>query len=216
LNKDNVLFATLGILLGFIAGFLLQEVMAARQPPRRQTGETAAVDRAAPSSVQLPADAPGPAAQAPADAAAGGAPGQPPMAAILQLKSYVEQHPDDADAVLKLANLNFDIRNWARARELYTHYLELHPNQPDTMTDLGITYRELKQYDRALELFDRVQKVAPDHWQSKFNQVIVLAFDLKKYGEAESVLAELKRLQPTNPDVARLAAEVDRQKKAAA
>jgi hypothetical protein len=61
-----------------------------------------------------------------------------------------------------------------------------------------------------------VQKVAPDHWQSKFNQVIVLAFDLKKYGEAESVLAELKRLQPTNPDVARLAAEVDRQKKAAA
>ncbi|HEY8022865.1 MAG TPA: tetratricopeptide repeat protein, partial [Thermoanaerobaculia bacterium] len=120
------------------------------------------------------------------------------------------------DAVLKLANLNFDIRNWPRARELYTHYLELHPNQPDTMTDLGITYRELKQYDRALELFDRVQKVAPDHWQSKFNQVIVLAFDLKKYGEAESVLAELKRLQPTNPDVARLAAEVDRQKKAAA
>jgi tetratricopeptide (TPR) repeat protein len=209
LNKDNVLFATLGILFGFIAGFLLQEVMAARQPPRRPAGETAAVDPAA----QPPADAPGPAA--PADAAAG-APGQPPMAAILQLKSYVEQHPDDADAVLKLANLNFDIRNWPRARELYTHYLELHPNQPDTMTDLGITYRELKQYDRALELFDRVQKVAPDHWQSKFNQVIVLAFDLKKYGEAESVLAELKRLQPTNPDVARLAAEVDRQKKAAA
>jgi hypothetical protein len=30
------------------------------------------------------------------------------------------------------------------------------------------------------------------------------------------VLAELKRLQPNNPDVARLAAEVDRQKKAAA
>lgn len=229
MNKDNVLFATLGILFGFVAGFLLQEVMAARQPPRRVPGD-AAMEAAAEAPGQPPADAAGPAAgpagssmagqEAPADAGnagAGGAPGQqPPMAAILQLRTYVAQHPNDPDAVLKLANLNFDIQNWPRARELYTHYLELRPDQPDTLTDLGITYRQLKQYDQALALFDKAQKIAPGHWQSKFNQVIVLAFDLKRYADAEGVLAELKRLQPTNPDVAQLAAAVDRQKKAAA
>jgi tetratricopeptide (TPR) repeat protein len=138
------------------------------------------------------------------------------MAEVQKLKAYVEQHPDDADAVLQLANLNFDIQNWARARDLYTHYLELRPKQPNTLTDLGITYRQLKDYDRALDLFKQAQTIDPAHWQSRFNAVIVLAFDLKRYDDAQSVLAELKKLQPANPDVQRLAAEVDKQKKAAA
>src|SRR4028118_2157602 len=34
LTKDNLISVVLGILLGFIAGYLLHEVMAARQPPR--------------------------------------------------------------------------------------------------------------------------------------------------------------------------------------
>jgi cytochrome c-type biogenesis protein CcmH/NrfG len=221
-NKDNLLFATLGILFGFIAGFLLQEVMAARQPPRRVAGETAAADASAAPQGSADASGAGGSGAMPgvgADAAAapgGGAPGQPPMAAVLELRTYVEQHPNDADAVLKLANLNFDIQNWPRARDLYTHYLELRPAEPNTLTDLGITYRQLKQYDQALDLFGKAQKIAPDHWQSRFNAVIVLAFDLKKYAAAEGVLAELRRLQPTNPDVEKLAAEVDRQKRAAA
>jgi hypothetical protein len=214
-NKDNLLFATLGLLFGFVAGFLMQEVMAARQPPRRLPGDATATSAAA-----GPADAASPVAgAAPAGEAAagpGGAPGQPPMAEILQLKTYVEQHPNDADAVLKLANLNFDIQNWQRARDLYTHYLELRPKEPNTLTDLGITYRQLKEYDRALDLFSQAQKINPDHWQSRFNAVIVLAFDLKRYDAAEGVLAELRRLQPGNPDVEKLAAAVDRQKKAAA
>ncbi len=234
MNKDNVLFATLGILLGFIAGFLLQEVMAARQPPRRVAGAAPVADGQAAGDGQamggggeaapagggaMPGPAPGPGNGADAsggNAPAGGAPGQPPMAEILQLRTFVEQHPNDADAVLKLANLNFDIQNWPRARDLYTHYLELRPNQPDTMTDLGITYRQLHQYDQALALFRQAQTVSPDHWQSRFNAVIVLAFDLKKYADAEALLAELRRLQPTNPDVEKLAAAVDKQKRAAA
>ena len=222
MNKDNLLFAILGVLFGFVAGFLLQEVMAARQPPRRSPGDLSVPAGSPPGS----ADAAGAAGPGPADAAnapapggapgAGGPGGQPPMAEILQLRTYVQQHPDDADAVLKLANLNYDIQNWTRARDLYTHYLELRPDQPDTMTDLGITLRQLGQFDRALDLFRRAQKVDSNHWQSRYNEVIVLAFDLKRLDAAEGVLADLKRLQPANPDVARLAAEVDRRKKAAA
>lgn len=221
MNKDNLLFATLGLLFGFVAGFLLQEVMAARQPPRRLPGDAAAV------AATQGADGAAGAGQGDAAQAANGGPGQPgaqqgaqpgtpPMAEVQKLKAYVAEHPNDADAVLQLANLNFDIQNWPRARDLYNHYLELRPKQPNTLTDLGITYRQLKEYDRALDLFKQAQTIDPNHWQSRFNAVIVLAFDLKRYDEAESVLGQLKKLQPANPQVQQLADAVDKQKKAAA
>jgi len=136
------------------------------------------------------------------------------MAQIQQLRDYVEKNPNDADAVRQLADLNFNISNWPRAQELYTHYLELKPNDPDVMTDLGISYRETQQYDKALDLFRRSKQVAPDHWQSLYNEVVVL-MDLKKNDEAGQVMAQLQKMQPGNPDVAKLAEAVARQRNAA-
>ena len=238
MNKDNVLFAVIGILIGFISGYLLHEVMAARQPPRLRPGDVAA---AGPGGISAPdgggdagaagaAGSPANAGNPPPDGAgalgmgggpaAAGAPGAPggagaPMAAIQQLREYVEKNPNDADAVLKLANANFDIRRWDRARELYTQYLKLKPDQPDILSDLGITYRELRQFDQALEQFQKAQKLAPTHWQAQYNQAVVLGIDLKRYDDAQKVLADIEKLQPGNPDVAKLAAEVDRRRKAA-
>ena len=34
MNKDNLIFAVIGILVGFIAGYLMHEVVASKQPPR--------------------------------------------------------------------------------------------------------------------------------------------------------------------------------------
>src|SRR5262249_43812870 len=145
--------------------------------------------------------------------AAGG--GTPPMQAIQELKAYVEKNPNDADAVRRLADLNFEIRNWKRAQELYSHYLELKPADPNVMTDLGITYRETQEFDKSLQLFQQVHKAAPDHWKSYFNEVVVLAFDLKKPDAAKASLEKLQQMQPNNPDVARLADAVAKQRTAA-
>jgi hypothetical protein len=57
--------------------------------------------------------------------------------------------------------------------------------------------------------------IAPDHWQSRYNKVIVLAFDLKDYAGAQKVLDDLQRLQPQNPSISELAAEVARRRSAA-
>lgn len=200
MTKDNLLFATIGILLGFISGYLMHEAMAARQPPRLWAGQAAA--SGAPGTAP-PAGNPGG-----NPAGADGAPGQAAMQEIQQLRQQVEEHPDDAEAVLRLANANFDIQNWSRAKELYIQYLKLQPAHPDVLTDLGIVYRSLREPDRALELFDQAQKLAPQHWQSLFNKVLVLAFDQQKQAEADQALGELQKLQPGNPDVERLAAEV--------
>ena len=199
MTKDNLLFALIGIVLGLISGFFLQQVISERQPPRRIAGQAL----------------PGAASEDAAMATAPGGDGEAAMAAIQQLRRQVEANPDDADAVLALANMNYDIQNWQRARELYEHYLELRPSDANVMTDLGIVYRNLGDATRALELFRRAKATDVAHWQSRFNEAIVLALDLRQFDQAETVLAELDRLQPGNPDVVRLKAEIARVRGAA-
>lgn len=217
MNKDNLLYVIIGILIGFVSAYLLFEAMSSRQPPRLTPELRAqiAMPGEDPTAGGGPTDArtadtsnPGMGGTVPG----GGGPMSPE---VQQLKEYVEQNPNDADAVLQLANLNFDIRNWLRAQELYAHYLELRPGNPNVLTDLGISYRETQQFDQALNRFREARKQAPDHWQALYNEVVVLAFDLKRYDEADPILQELQRLQPGNPEVAKLADAVARQRSAA-
>jgi len=209
-NKDNLISAVFGILLGFIAGYLLHEVMASRQPQRLAAGQipgqnpmTAAppgMSEAQQRQQQMQQQAEMAAAQA--------------QQAVQQLEPYVQDHPDDADAMRRLANAYFDLEQWDRARDLYSRVLQLQPDNVEVISDLGIVYRGLKDYDKALAQFAEAQRLMPDHWQSRYNQVIVL-LDLKRYDEAEKVMQELQRLQPGNPNVTQLAAEVQRQRSAA-
>jgi tetratricopeptide (TPR) repeat protein len=216
LNKDNLLFLMGGLLVGFVTAYLFFEAMATRQPPRLTPQMRAMIVSGDDGGGAMGGNAEAANGGGDAAAANGGAPGGgPAMAEIQQLRDYVEKNPNDADAVRKLADLNFNISNWPRAQELYNHYLQLKPNDPDVMTDLGITYRETKQPDKALELFRQAKRISPDHWQSLYNEVVVLAFDLKKNDEADEVLTQLQKLQPGNQDVAKLADAVTRQRKAA-
>jgi tetratricopeptide (TPR) repeat protein len=243
MSKDNFISAVFGILLGFIAGYLMHEVMVARQPPRLPPGMTSV----APEQQAGGGGAPGGAAAGPAGDPAAAA---PMMAQVRELQArldkdpndlealqglaamffqindfkksgeylarYVALRPDDSEALLQLANIHFDGKEWSQARELYTRYLAANPGRSDILSDLGVTYRELGQFDRAVELFHQAQKLAPDNWQAFFNEAVVLAFNQKKYDEARQVLDKLRKLQPNNPDVSRLATEVDRLSKAAA
>lgn len=200
MNRDNVLFVILGVLVGFIAGYLLHEVVAARQPQRLIHGGAAAM-----APPVAPADAPDE-VQARAHAQ---------LEEMRSLETYLATTPNDVRAVLRLANLSFSVGAWNRCTEMYGRYLELADETPDALSDLGVCYRELGEQERALELFDRAQTLDPGHWQSRFNEVVVLAFDLRDFARAERVLDELRGLQPGNRDVEALAAEVARRRDAA-
>ena len=117
MTKDNLLSASIGVLLGFIAGYMLHEMIVARQPPRL-TPEMRAQIVASPDSAGG-----APMQEAPPQAAAGG----PASAEVQELQARLQQNPDDTEAILRLANLNFDIGNWSRAQELYARFLELKP-----------------------------------------------------------------------------------------
>jgi len=206
-NKDNLISAVFGILLGFIAGYLLHEVMASRQPQRFSAMTPGVAGTAAPGGGS-PEAAPGGAPQGLGAAQEG-------RQEVQQLEQFLQENPSNAEAIRRLADLNFDQQQWAQARDLYNRFLEMKPGDVGVISDLGVVYRGLKDYPQALAQFDEAQKMDPGHWQSRFNKAIVLGFDLKKYDEAEKELAELQKLQPGNPDVTRLAAELQKEKSAA-
>jgi tetratricopeptide (TPR) repeat protein len=190
-NRDNALFLLVGLLAGFLVGYLAHEAMAGVQPQRLAAG--AATDP---------------------HAAAGPAPGGGQMADLAALRETLEREPENREALLALANMNFDIGAWARAQELYERYLRLDPENADVLTDLGICLRSQGQIDAALERFREARRLRPTHWQSLYNEVVVHAFDRKDFAAAEPVLAELVRQAGDSPEVQRLVAEIERLKSA--
>ena len=190
MTRDHGLFLLIGVLSGFLLGYVAHEQIGGVQPARIAPGDAhAAVASGAPGGIAPDGSA-------------------PPMAEIQRLRAVLEQNPNDKDALLALANLNFDISNWPRAQELYERLLALEPGNPDVMTDLGIAYRSQGQFEKALELFREARAENPSHWQSRFNEAIVLAFDLKDFAGAEQAITDLRAAAPGNPDVERLATEV--------
>ena len=138
------------------------------------------------------------------------------MEQVQKLRAYVEKNPNDAQAVRELANLNFDISNWQRASELYQQYLGLAPDDPDVMTDLSACLRNLGKPAEALAILQRAKQVAPKHWQARYNEILILGIDLGRLDEASVAAIELKKLEPTNQDVSRLAEEIERRRGAGA
>ena len=113
-----------------------------------------------------------------------------------------------ANGLLARANQFYDKGQWEEAKNAFIKYLEDSPEDVRAMADLGICYKELGDYDRALRNFDRALVLDSGHWQALYNKIIVLGFHVGKKDEAKKLMRDLRRRQPNNPDVARLAQDV--------
>ncbi|HYU31394.1 MAG TPA: DUF2059 domain-containing protein [Thermoanaerobaculia bacterium] len=113
-----------------------------------------------------------------------------------------------AQGWLARAGQFYDQGKWEDAKNAYLRYLEESPDDVGAVAELGVCYKELGDYDRALRNFDRALVLDPGHWQALYNKIIVLGFNVGKKAEAKKLMRELRRQQPTNPEVARLAQQV--------
>jgi tetratricopeptide (TPR) repeat protein len=137
------------------------------------------------------------------------------MEAVQELRQRVADNPEDTVALRQLAGMNYNIQNWSRAIELYRRYLELEPDDADAKTDLGACLLASGKPTEALELFRQVRQAFPNHWQARYNELLVLIFNLEDYEAADVAMKELQAMLPGNQDVERLAEELARRRQGA-
>lgn len=196
MTRDNIVFATCGLLLGLIIGSFLIGPRLAKKTEAPAAEVAASTDApAAPATTSQPSQMP---------AMNGG--NMQTMNAVREqlatLKATVEREPNNFDALVQLGNMYMDAAKYPQAIEYYERALGVR-EEPAVRTDLGICYKQAGQLDKSVEAFRKAAEDQPDQWQALFNEAIVLG-EMKRYDEARAIAAKLKQLRPNDPQVDKL------------
>lgn len=92
---------------------------------------------------------------------------------INELKSVVEKNPNNASAILDLANLRFDSGFFEDAAKNYEQYLKLDPKNANAQIDLGVCYYNMKQFDKAESEILAALKYSPNHQTAYLNLGVI-------------------------------------------
>jgi tetratricopeptide (TPR) repeat protein len=197
---DRLLFAALGALVGFAGAWVVLDGRHAHAP---QTPAMAMDDPHAgvPGAPPL-----GPGASAPA--AGGSTFDRAAWQRLQDAQAAATAKPDDYDALVQLGNAAYDAHEYAQAIEAYERALKVRPGDPNVMTDLGTAYRNEGKLDEALVLFRKARAADPTHWQSLYNEVVVLALDKHEHDAADAALARLKKEHPGLPAIETLERQI--------
>ena len=198
-TRQNVAYLVGGIAFGFVFGFGVFHTVENR-PGRHDADASAEQGAAGPSGPMAPTQMGG---------AGGAQAGAPMMERINALKRRLQADPRDLGAAVELANLYYDVGMHQQAIGFYEQAVAIQPNDANLLTDLGSSYQATRQYEKALDLFTRAQSADPTHWQSLYNQVVVLAFNLGRLDDADTALRRLEQSRPGLPQAAQLRRALD-------
>lgn len=237
MTRENVLFSVIGVLLGYVVAFTLvtyinhngadaqraQQQQAAAggeavgdlPPDHPQVSEEAARNRQAllaelgqaeQKARQEPADFDAQLKAASLNAQAGKF-----EEAIDFLARANKLRPGDYETVVQLGNANYEAGRYDVAERWYKEALAKNPDDVNVRTDLGLTYfvREKPDTAAAIAEFRRSLERDPAHAATLHNLTLALI----KSGdpaEAERTLARLEKLNPKNPNLPVLRAELEK------
>lgn len=232
MNKENILFGIVGLLLGLIVGFMFannvnqkSSVMTVPTTAMKQNSNMPEghpdINGATNPSGQLivsPAEI-----QAATDRAA-----QEPNNFEAQLKAaevnyqsgsfdkaveYLKQanklKPDDYETIVNLGNASFDGGNYTEAEKWYAAALVKKTDDANVRTDLGLTFifRDPPDYDRAIKEFEDVLAKDINHPQALQN--LTVAYTKKgNAAKAKATVDKLESVDPTNVSVAKLREDI--------
>lgn len=113
--------------------------------------------------------------------------------------------PNDYDTLVKLGNANLETGKTQLAEQWYTAALQKKPDDVDVRSDLALTYylRQPPDGARAIAEFRRALDINPNHERTLFNLAIVLRSE-GDLAETEKTIQRLERIAPNNPSIARL------------
>lgn len=180
---DRVIFATLGLLLGFAVAYIYLDRAGRGAAPVPGEASASAQGFSAGATRDLPGSG-------------GGAPVISMDPAIRQriteLEAAVSKDPKNGDLLVQLGNAGYDGGDFRLAVDSYEKAVAIRGDDPNVLTDLGVSYRNLGDLDKALAMFDRALKISPGHWQAAFNKIVVLGIDMGETAKAKELLAKLK------------------------
>ena len=186
MSRENILFAIIGILLGFIVGFMFASSMSQKQ----------ATQQVAAASQGLPADHP-------PIAGAGQNAGGDPQAMRAEVASSIEKarkEPDNFDAQVKAAELFYEIQRYDQAIEFLLKANQLKPTDYRTVVILGMVNLDAGHFETAEKWYRAAMKMKSD-------DVMVLsglAASTLERGDAkaaEDAIAQLEKVDPSSQDL---------------
>jgi len=186
MSRENLLFAIIGILLGFIVGFMLASSMS-----QKQASQMTAASQA------LPADHP------PINGSGGGQGAPDPQAMRAEVAASLEKaksEPNNFDAQVKAAELYYQIQRYDQAIEFLLKANQLKPTDYRTVVILGMVNLDAGHFETAEKWYRAAMKMKSDDVMvlSGLAAAILEKGDAKA---AEDAIAQLEKVDPTSQDL---------------
>ena len=185
MSRENLLFAIIGILFGFIVGFMSASVMSQKY---------AAVPATAGNSQALPPDHPPVGSQS-----ASGNP-QAMQAEVTASIDKARKEPNNFDAQLKAAELYYQIQRYDQAIDFLLKANQLKPTDYRTVVVLGMVNLDAGHYDTAEKWYRAAMKMKQDDTMvlSGLAAATLQRGDAKA---AEDAVAQLEKVDPNSVDL---------------
>jgi tetratricopeptide (TPR) repeat protein len=188
MSRDNFLFAIIGVLLGFIGGFLLAGNISQREAATRAVTGTAQAQQS------LPADHP------PIAGDQTGADGGQMLANVQAALKQARENPSDFDAQVMAAKLEYQIQQYDQAIEFLLAANKIKPTDATVLAMLGEANMDAKHFDAAAKWYKAALVRNPNDLISLDGYCFVLlqSGDIKN---AEAQINKLAKLDPANQDL---------------
>jgi len=192
MTRDNLLFAIIGILLGFIGGFLLASNISQRE---------AAVRSGAATTQNLPADHP------PVQGNQTGDGGQQMLASVQTAMKQARENPNDFDAQVAAAKLQYQIQRYDQAIEYLLAANKVKPTDWSVLAMLGVANLDAGHFDAAEKWYKAALQQKPGDMPT-LDGLCAALLSLGKAKEAEEAINKLAKIDPTNQDLPQFRAKL--------
>lgn len=200
MNRDNLLFAIIGILLGFIIGFMVANSLSQREAVR-----AGATTNARPGQ-NLPPDHP----------AVGGDQASDPQQVFAQVQAAMKQareEPKNFDAQVTAAKLEYQVQRFDDAVEFLLKANQLKPDNFDVLAMLAVANMDGGHLDAAEKWYGAALVKKPDDIPVLDGLCAVL-LSAGKTKPAEDAINKLAKIDPTNQDLPQFRSKLEELKSA--
>lgn len=189
MTKENSLFLIIGVLLGFIVGFMFVNTVNQRAAARMSAA-------AAPPEIDLPSSAEGVAndgggAQTSSIAVSDPRAAQGMQAAVQEQLQQARNSPSDFDAQFKAGQLFYEIHRYDDALQFWQQANKLRPDDYKTIVKLGNANYDAERYQDAERWYTSALAKKPDDVNVRTD--LGLSFYLRTPPDVDRAITEFRR-----------------------